>query len=366
MKKFVALLLVNALVLAACGGDEDSTEPPVQSVPTTVAPTTTTAVQVTTTTEVAEPGNVWPLSGRERPEGQTGGDVLVVKVDNTRSARPQVGLHKADMVIEVLVEGGVARLLAFFHSSMPAEVGPVRSAREVDPKLVTPFGALMSYSGGQNSVVAELRQTTGDVGHPTMGSAAYFRDPARPGTYDLMLRTSDVLGLEAPIAPGGNWLSFGEAPGKDDHVSLALSVSLAQSSAHTVSYRYSGADDGYLRFIGDVPHVVLGPGETYQNRDNATPGANPQLVAANVVVVYVPVINTGRTDAAGSAVPDYDVVGEGTAVVFRDGVAIEGKWMRSSASEFFRFVDPDGQDIPLAAGTTWIQLTPLGRSLNWE
>ena len=50
-------------------------------------------------------------------------------------------------------------------------------------------------------------------------------------------------------------------------MSLALSVSLIQSSAHTVNYRYSDADDGYLRFIEETPHVVLGPAETYQNRE---------------------------------------------------------------------------------------------------
>jgi len=359
---FVALVLA----LAACGGEDEATTTTtlVDTEPTTA--TTVAIDETTTTTDPEVDADVWPLTGRDSGGADTEKPILIAKIDNTANSRPQVGLDHADMVIEVLVEGGVPRLLAFFQSNMPAEVGPVRSAREVDPKLVAPFGALMAHSGGQDPVVVGLRQVTGDVSHPTMGANAYFRDPSRPGTYDLVLRTADVLGLDSPEAPGFGWMTFGEAPGKDDNISLALSVTVSQSSAHTLNYRYSESNGGYLRFIGDTPHLVLGAEETYANRNNAVEGANPQLVAANVIVVYVPVIDTGRKDAAGSVVPDYDVLGSGVAVIFRDGVAIEGRWERSAANEFFRFVDADGNDIPLAEGSTWIQLTPLGRSLNWE
>lgn len=366
MLKPIVTFVALVLALAACGGDDEAATTTTTLADVGATTTTLSIDETTTTTEPQTDTDLWPLTGVSSGGADTEKSVLIAKIDNTANARPQVGLDHADLVIEVLVEGGVPRLLAFFQSDIPAEVGPVRSAREVDPKLVAPFGALMAHSGGQDSVVVALRQVTGDVSHPTMGSTAYFREPSRPGTYDLVLRTADVLGLDAPEPPSPGWLTFGEAPGKDDHISLALSVTVSQSSAHILNYRYSEADDGYLRFIGETPHRVLGAEETYANRNTAVEGANPQLVAANVIVVYVPVIDTGRKDAAGSAVPDYDVLGSGVAVVFRDGVAIEGRWERSAATGFFRFLDPDGNDIPLAAGPTWIQLTPLGRSLNWE
>ena len=363
MLRPIVMFVALVFALAACGGDDEATTTTtLLDVGTT---TTTEALEATTTTTEPE-ADVWPLTGMSSGGAATDKSILIAKIDNTANARPQIGLDHADMVIEVLVEGGVPRLLAFFQSDIPSELGPVRSAREVDPKLVAPFGALMAHSGGQAPVVVALRQVTGDVSHPTMGSTAYFREPSRPGTYDLILRTADVLGLDAPEAPSHGWLSFGEAPEISDDVSPALSVTVAQSSAHVLNYRYSETDDGYLRFIGETPHRALGAEETYANRNTAVEGANPQIVAANVIVVYVPVIDTGRKDAAGSAVPDYDVLGSGVAVVFRDGVAIEGRWERSPATDFFRFVDSDGNEIPLAAGPTWIQLTPLGRTVNWE
>ena len=186
-----------------------------------------------------------------------------------------------------------------------------------------------------------------DVGHPTFGDSAYYREPSRPGTYDLILRTADVVGSTPREAPSTDWLTFGDTPEGEQ----ALSVELSQSNVNTVDYRYSAADGGYLRFFGETPHEAQDAG---------------QLVATNVVVIFVPVISTGRVDGAGSPVPDYEVTGSGTAVVFRDGLAVEGTWQRATTSEFFTFVDEFGAEIPLAPGVTWIELTPLGRSLDWQ
>ena len=49
---------------------------------------------------------------------------LAVKIENTAVARPQTGLDQADVVWETIVEFDVSRLIAVFHSQVPAEVGP--------------------------------------------------------------------------------------------------------------------------------------------------------------------------------------------------------------------------------------------------
>lgn len=341
----LVLVVVLLAVVFASGGGEP---PPTTSTTTSIvaAPTTTTVAGTTTT--AATSSSVWPLTGLARPDSALPDpNILIAKIDNTANARPQLGLDSADMVIEVIVEGGVARLLAFFQSDLPPEVGPIRSVREVDPKLIEPFGALMAHSGGQSHVIRAVDAVATDVGQPALGSSGYYRDPNRPGTYDLILRTADVVGSTPPVAPSSGWLAFGDVPSGTQ----ALTVELAQSNANLVNYRYSGTDGGYLRFIGDTPHEAQDAG---------------QLVATNVVVVFVPEINTGRVDSAGSSVPDYEVTGAGAAVVFRDGVAVEGRWQRATTSAFFSFVDGSGVQIPLAPGQTWIELTPVGRSLEWQ
>ena len=70
------------------------------------------------------------LSGREGINGP----VLVVKIDDTTQAHPQIGLEDADIVYIEQVEGGLTRLAAVFSSVIPQRIGPVRSARITEEK----------------------------------------------------------------------------------------------------------------------------------------------------------------------------------------------------------------------------------------
>jgi len=50
---------------------------------------------------------------------------LAIMINNHTEARPQFGLSKADLVYEAVAEGGITRMLAFFHAWDMNKVGPV-------------------------------------------------------------------------------------------------------------------------------------------------------------------------------------------------------------------------------------------------
>src|SRR5215470_16141209 len=76
--------------------------------------------------------------------------VLAVKIGNTYPERPATGLSKADIVYMIPVEGGLSRIMAIFSSHYPRAVGPVRSARQDDIKLLRQFGRpAFAWSGAQ-------------------------------------------------------------------------------------------------------------------------------------------------------------------------------------------------------------------------
>lgn len=339
MRRTMFVLLAFLLVVGACSSGDESTT------------TTQAAIAGDTTTTTSLPPvlvdeAVWPLTGLPTDGvDATTAPVLIVKIDNTASSRPQTGLAGADVVFDVLVEGGVSRFLAVYQSNVPDEIGPVRSAREVDPKIVEPFGALFSYSGGQDFVVTRVRSVATDVGFPRLGDAAYYRSADRPAPYDVILRTVDVLDTESLGLPTA--LLFGDFP--DGVGEPAAEITLSLSDLNDVGYVY--ADGGYERSVGGEPHLDT---------------AGVQITATNVALVFVDQIPTGRTDSAGSPVPDYDVVGSGVAAVFRDGKVIEGTWQRSTTADLFAFVDENGNQIPLAPGTTWIEVVPNGRPAGWN
>ena len=114
----VVATLAASLLLAGCGGDDGDSPDGEDG-----------AKQVG---DGAELSSTWPLTGL--PVDADGSSelnrpVLVVKMDNTYSSAPQIGLGKADMVVEELVEGGLTRLAAFYYSQVPGNAGPVRSMR---------------------------------------------------------------------------------------------------------------------------------------------------------------------------------------------------------------------------------------------
>ncbi len=95
---------------------------------------------------------MWPLTGVAADE-VADRPALAVKIENAPQARPQTGLEQADVVWEEVVEGGITRFVAVFHSQVPQSVGPVRSVRPMDPAIVAPLHGVLAYTGGQQPFI---------------------------------------------------------------------------------------------------------------------------------------------------------------------------------------------------------------------
>jgi hypothetical protein len=91
---------------------------------------------------------LWPLTGIESGAVPPH-PALAVKVENSVDARPQTGLGAADMVWEEVVEGGITRFVAVYHSTLPPEIGPVRSVR--------PMASTGSVAGGRRTTSTATR-----------------------------------------------------------------------------------------------------------------------------------------------------------------------------------------------------------------
>ena len=122
-----AAAVVSSLILAGCGGDAPSAEESPESQKTATGATLS---------------GQWPLTGLPAEGAAPKHPVMVVKIDNTSSSSPQVGLGKADLVTEELVEGGSTRLAVFYYSQVPKSVGPVRSFRATDIGIVQPLSLI--------------------------------------------------------------------------------------------------------------------------------------------------------------------------------------------------------------------------------
>jgi len=338
-------------ILAACsGGGEDEAE----AAPTTRRTTSTTAQPTTTTA----PPLLAPLTGLPwtLDPALAARPALVVKVSNadgssaSHNARPQAGFNEADVVAEVLTEGGVTRLLCVFHSTDVDPVGPVRSFRTSELNIVPALGLpLFAYSGANTAFLRQLRESgrVVDVGYDA-ATSAYRRVDGRARDQSLMASTPALR--EAAAGQGTTpppWSTYradlNAAPGAGARPALGVGYALGGAGQAPVEYAWDGR--GYARTQKGTPH---------------TDTNGVQVAPANVIIQFVEYRNTGHVDTSGSAVPEAIVIGDGAAWVFTNGQVVEGRWWKPDAATPTSFTDAANQPIGLTPGHTWMGIIPAG------
>lgn len=285
-----------------------------------------------------------PLTGQPAPHGRVPDrPALAIKVENLPEARPQAGLDRADVVYEEPVEGGITRFIVVFQCHDAGRVGPVRSGRTTDPKVLVQFGRpVMGYAGGQAPVVRAIdRAGVIDVNY-NIAISAYTRDDSRPSPHNLYTSTR-ALWKAAKAKEGAPAPVFAYDPELAGPSRKARTVHLPFSSYSDVFWKWSRTRAAWLRSHGTVPHLL---------EDGS------RVQAANVVVMQVQVRSGPIVDAAGNHSPEVELTGSGKAYVFRDGRMIVGRWERPTLKDVTTFVTKAGAEIALAPGVTWVELLP--------
>jgi Protein of unknown function (DUF3048) N-terminal domain/Protein of unknown function (DUF3048) C-terminal domain len=315
--RFVAVLTAAALslTLAACGGEKEK-EPDSQPV-----------------AGGSELAALWPLTG-EPVNGMTPNHpVMVAKIDNTHSSQPQLGLEKADLVTEELVEGGMTRLAVFFYRHLPKVAGPVRSMRASDIGIVKPAHGLIVSSGAAGPTIARMKRTR--VPFAT-GGPGYFRAGDRSAPYNLMVNMPKLAEAKqkkavvpASYLPWGSESDFkGARPAK--------SIDAVFSRSHTTSWRYQGGK--------------------YRNQ-NSNAATGDRFVPDSVLVIRVRLTDAGYRDPAGNYVPETIYAGSGKMMLFHKGKAVSGTWKKRSRRTPVKLSTKAGP-VKVPAGHVWIELVP--------
>ncbi|MGH9003939.1 MAG: DUF3048 domain-containing protein, partial [Acidimicrobiia bacterium] len=271
------------------------------------APSSATGIPVA----APDPPGPSPLTGL--PGDPPVRPALIVKIDNAPRARPQVGLNQADVVFEELVEGGITRFAAVFHSQDSDPVGPVRSARSTDIGLASALHRpLFAYSGANAVFEEQVRQAPlVDVGVKAAPDR-YYREGSRRAPSNLFSRTPALFQLAPPDAVAPPALFTYRAPGEPPAgASMATASRVTIGFAKAVDWDWDAAVGGWWRTQGGRHHAD---------------SAGRVVAPANVVVQFVEYRDTGLRDASGAPVPEAQIVGEGDAWVLSGGHLVPARW----------------------------------------
>lgn len=330
----------------ACGS---SGEKPVDA----AAPSSSSVAETSTT---APAPILWPLTGQVAPDAAaTQHSAVVVKMDNSPDARPQTGLNEADMVYELLVEG-ITRYALVYQSTLPEEVGPVRSARSSDPTLVGNLGTpLLVWSGGNPGVTGEV-QAAAEMGALTdrsysIAQGHYWRDGSRKAPHNLYANIA-AIDAESPGNPPPPVFSFLDAATPSTAGVDAPGATIDYGNGVRADYVWDAERSGWDRFQVD---------ETHSRPNSATVDSNGvQVAPANVVVLfleYAPSPSDARSPMAIST-------GSGEAFVLTNGKVIHGSWSRETPLHSWTLTDDAGKPIELTPGRTWVSLPEVGSTMT--
>jgi hypothetical protein len=269
-----------------------------------------------------------PLTGRRLSPNE----VFAVKIENTAAARPQIGVGAADIVVVQEVESQITRLVAVFHTRFPTRVGPVRSARNTDARLLPMFGRPgLVYSGANAKVQANLRKAS------LVPIERSDRDPGRPAPHNVVvdlarLAKQESVGKAKPIG-----LEFAAGDSRWAKAGAARSVGVKVGGDRT-GFRYTGGS-----------YAV-----SWNGQPNVDPNTGKPVRTDNVVVLRVR--NRHDDDSTSRISVVSETVGSGKVTVYRDGRTRAGRWERRAVDAPLRLLDRDGADIPLTPGKTWVLL----------
>ena len=349
------LLLV--LTLPACGGKGAASEPEGPNEP---------AVSVLAPQPEPEPEPVLPYTNPLTGEGCEV-DVgarrpIAVMLNNLKKALPQVGVSQADVIYEILAEGGITRMMAVFQDVAGAgEIGTVRSARDYYASLAYGHDAVYLHAGGSPQAYEFIKSrgvTALDCVNGPYEGTLFWRDQERRRSAGLehsvltssetiqeLLPTYQRVRLDHEEGFQVGW-TFQEGPEAGGEAAEILTVPF--STYKTGAFEYDPDSGLYLVEEYGEPYVDGNTGE--------------QVAVKNVLVLYTDVSQLSG-DSAGRL--KVRTTGSGGGLLVRDGLAWPITWEREGESDRLSFYREDGQPAALGVGHSYINIVKTGTEVTW-
>lgn len=362
MKRYISLLLILALALgiAACTSrpedvettatpEDASTPAPTPELTPEPTPTPTTEPTPEITPEPTEP----PYRNQFNGEGMATFDntrPFAVMINNINVAQPQCGIGEADIIYEVLAEGGITRMMAIFSDIQSVDaIGSMRSIRPYYVDIALAYDAVTVHAGYSEAAISRIRSYGVNNICGVTGSYAdstFYRDPARMSngwehslftTGEKLYNCAESLGYALTVGDdydtGLNFVTDA-VPGDGDSAEV-ITVDFCSFKTTELTYHEDTGLYTAVQHGGDYYDGNTGENVTF----------------TNVLVLAAP---SRVIDSAGRL--DVTLTGSGSGYFACGGKYVPVTWQRESLTEPFTYTLADGSELNLEVGKTYIAI----------
>ncbi len=357
IKKVLAMILAISLAAAmvSCGGKDNTPGTSAATVTASILPSATAIPTVTPPASTPPTSSPVPGSAFVFPDTSVRPFAVMIDNEGTRSL-PQGGIDKAQVIYEVMVEGGETRLMPVFWGTSPEMIGPVRSSRHYFLDYSMENDAIYVHFGWSPQAQKDIsRLKINNINGVSNGGEIYWDLTKDRGnwqdSYTSMERIRNYVAKVKYRTKSEKQAVFSYNQVYTELVAgeKVEKINIRYSSSYTCGYEYDSTKKTYLRYRKGEPQMERSSGK--------------QLEATNIIIQYNSTTGIKGDDKGRQEVK---TTGSGKGYLLTDGSVVKIKWSKAERASATKYTDESGNPIKLNPGATWIQVIPLTGKVTLE
>lgn len=293
------------------------------------------------------------LNSNERP--------IAVMINNNKAVWGyQAGIQDAYITYEMIVEGGITRMMAIFKGKDTQRIASVRSSRHYYLDYALENDALYAHIGWSPRAESDIKSLNIPVINANNSSAFTWDNSLRIArehkAYTSISRIKEAANKKGYRLTSDQKLLLTYQVKPLDLINyegaiVANTIRIPYSKSHLTSYSYDAENKVYKRYQNNIEHKDYVTGLQYTTKN----------------IITYKVHNYTLNDGYAGGRQDLNNIGSGEGYYISEGYAIPITWEKTSrSSQTIYRVKSTGKELIVNDGNTFIQIEPDNQNLTIE
>ena len=281
---------------------------------------------------------------------------ISVMINNHKTAQPlQTGLNDAYLVYEIVVEGGITRMLAVFKDADTEIIGTVRSSRHYFLDYAQENDAVYVHYGWSPQAEEDIYNLGINNINGMVDGSPFWRDTSLDVPTEHTVYTS-IEDLEQSIENKRYRIT------SEEDTLLKYSIDEIDFSTYEGAIKADEIEIEYSsyqtnNFIYDEVNKVYKKYSNGEERKDYVTGEN--FTAKNIITYQV---SNYSMDAKGRQ--EIENIGKGEGYLISNGYAVPITWEKDAPSRQTVYKFLNGEEITVNDGNTYIQIQPKNKNIE--